>query len=82
MLSDRKLIEKLMFICEFFYEFKSNISNDVIDKSTKLINFIEYCNKNSIEISGNVIIEITKFINTIEFYLSSNKQNAKVKDVE
>ena len=38
MLSDKKLIEKLMYICEFFYEFKSNISKDVIDKSTKLIN--------------------------------------------
>lgn len=65
MLSDRKLIEELMNICSVFYTNDSIISKDVIDKSTKLINFIEYCNENSIEISGNVILEIMKFINII-----------------
>lgn len=73
-LSDKKIIEKLMFICEFFYEFKSNISKEVIDKTTKLINFIEYSNKNMLEISDNVIVEIINYINIIEQHVKHKKK--------
>lgn len=73
MLSDKKIIEQLMIICDFFYQNDCNISQDVINQATRLINFIEYCNSNSIEISGNVIIEIMKFINIIETNIN-NKQ--------
>lgn len=78
MLSDRKLIEELMNICSVFYNHDSNVSKDIIDKSTKLINFIEYCNKNSIEISGNVILEIMKFINIIDNNIKIKHKNINI----
>jgi len=80
--SDQKIIKKLSFICEFFYGFKSNISKDVIDKSTKLINFMEYCNNNLIDISNNAISEIINYIDIIEKHVKhySKLSNIKIKN--
>ena len=78
-LSDKKIIEKLTFICETFYKIKSNASKSIIDKTIKLINFVEHCSKNYISITSEVVTDIIKYINKIEEYIfNMNKQREGV----
>lgn len=73
-LSDTKIIDKLNFICEFFYKFKSEVSLEIIEKSTKLINFVEYSRNYAIEISSDAIVEILNFIKIVEKHVKYRRR--------
>lgn len=77
-LSDKKIIEKLTFICESFYKINSKVSKNIIDKTIKLINFVEHCVSNFISINSEVITDIIQYIVKIEDYITNIKNNVKV----
>lgn len=68
-LSDKKILEKLTLICETFYKINSNASKNIIDKTIKLINFVEHCVRNFISINNEVVSDIIRYINKIEEYI-------------
>ena len=77
--SDKKIVDRLTEIYKVFRQIKSNVSRGIIDKTIRLINFMEHCLKNHITIAEDVIYDIVRYVTKLEEYISSvNKNSNKV----